>query len=122
MVESRLRQLVMKLEMVENLEIAHPHIKSFDHVYTCYTQQESDDVAHGMPLPPREDPPDESQKRTVYTSIFYIGLAVKPKDPTSNAPRKLDISWPATEFMKLVKGWDHYDETTMGIVVRHLKR
>lgn len=37
-------------------------------------------------------------------------------------PRKLDISWPTTEFTKLVKTWDKFDEATMGIVVRHIKK
>jgi poly(A) polymerase len=37
-------------------------------------------------------------------------------------PRKLDISWPTTEFTKMVKSWDKFDEVKMGIIVRHIKR
>lgn len=37
-------------------------------------------------------------------------------------PRRLDISYPTTEFTKLVKMWEKYDEDTMGIVVRNIKR
>lgn len=37
-------------------------------------------------------------------------------------PRRLDISYPTTEFTKLVKMWEKFDEATMGIVVRHIKR
>lgn len=37
-------------------------------------------------------------------------------------PRKLDISYPTTEFTKQVKMWEKYDEAAMGIVVRHIKR
>ena len=37
-------------------------------------------------------------------------------------PRRLDISYPTTEFTKLVKTWEKFDETTMGIVVRHIRR
>lgn len=40
----------------------------------------------------------------------------------STGPRRLDISYPTTEFSKLVKMWEKYDEATMGIVVRHIKR
>jgi len=36
-------------------------------------------------------------------------------------PRRLDISYPTTEFTKLVKMWEKFDEATMGIVVRHIK-
>ena len=37
-------------------------------------------------------------------------------------PRRLDISYPTTDFMKMVKMWDKFDEATMGIFVRHIKR
>lgn len=37
-------------------------------------------------------------------------------------PRRLDISYPTTEFTKLVKLWEKYDESSMGIIVRHIKR
>ena len=40
----------------------------------------------------------------------------------STGPRRLDISYPTTEFTKLVKMWEKFDEATMGIVVRHIKR
>jgi poly(A) polymerase len=40
----------------------------------------------------------------------------------SLGPRRLDISYPTTEFTKLVKMWDKYDNDKMGIVVRHIKR
>lgn len=39
----------------------------------------------------------------------------------SNAPRKLDISYPTNEFTKLVKMWDKYDPDTMGVIVRYIK-
>ena len=40
----------------------------------------------------------------------------------STGPRRLDISWPTTEFTKMVRGWDKFDEVKMGIIVRHIKR
>jgi poly(A) polymerase Pap1 len=36
--------------------------------------------------------------------------------------RKLNISWPCAEFTKLVKSWDKYDEATMGITIKYIKR
>jgi poly(A) polymerase len=36
--------------------------------------------------------------------------------------RKLNISWPCAEFTKLVKAWDKYDEATMGITIKYIKR
>ena len=36
--------------------------------------------------------------------------------------RRLDISYPTTEFTKVAKMWERFDEATMGLVVRHIKR
>ncbi|KAJ3091075.1 polynucleotide adenylyltransferase [Quaeritorhiza haematococci] len=140
MVESRLRQLVMKLELVENLELAHPYIKGFERVTNCRNSDEAVDAAHGIFPPVREDKdqqPEQSAANAhengttdqnpssdacvVHTTTFYIGLAIKPRDPTTNAPRKLDISWPTQEFTKMVKNWDKYDEKCMGLVVQYIK-
>jgi poly(A) polymerase Pap1 len=38
-----------------------------------------------------------------------------------NGSRKLDLTYPTTEFYKTVKQWDMYDESSMGIHVRYLK-
>lgn len=37
-------------------------------------------------------------------------------------PRRLDISYPTTEFTKMVKQWEHFNDSKMGIVVRHIRR
>jgi poly(A) polymerase len=161
MVESRLRQLVMKLEMVEDIELAHPFIKGYDQVVKCKTEKEKHDAAHGIFLghpevaktdlpsadlaassdslvaatltpskadkngnitPSTKPESEEEQKSTsVYITCLYIGLSVKKKDPSAG-PRKLDISWPIQEFTRLVKGWEKFDETSMAIVVRYIKR
>jgi poly(A) polymerase len=122
----------MKLETVDNLKIAHPYIKGMERVTKCRTDQEGIDAAHGVY--PQEDrngntdeedtaeSKDEEFVKTVYTATFYIGLQVAPKDPTSNAPRRLDITWPTQDFVNLVKMWDGHDESSMGIVVQHIKR
>ncbi|KAK0190467.1 poly-A polymerase [Armillaria mellea] len=125
-VESRIRQLVMKLEYVDSLILAHPFIKGFDRVSYCLSDDEMHMVAQG-------DISDAIVKRTkqdiegkdgcsvVYSTTFYIGLAIEPKQPGLVGPRRLDISYPTTEFTKLVKLWEKYDDLTMGIVVRHIK-
>ena len=135
LVESRLRQLVMKLELVDNLEIAHPFIKGFDRMTECKSEQEKHDVAHGIfPDEPKvemqgeetqktsDEVADEGQKVKIWTTCFYIGLAIKPKDPNSNIPRKLDITWPTSEFNKLVRNSETFREESMGLVIQYLKR
>ncbi|KAF9023176.1 Nucleotidyltransferase, class I, C-terminal-like protein, partial [Rhodocollybia butyracea] len=46
-VESRIRQLVMKLEYVESLILAHPFIKGFEQVCHCLSEEEIRAVAQG---------------------------------------------------------------------------
>jgi len=129
LVESKLRQLVMKLELVDNLVLAHPFIDGFSRATVCLNDEEGLNAAHGI-FPKREKEFTEEEKknlienneaRIVYTTIFYIGLQIEPRAAGQTAPRKLDISWPTSEFTKMVKSWDKYDENSMGIVVQYIK-
>lgn len=145
--ESRIRQLVMKLEYVESLTLAHPFIRGFDQVLYCLTDQELKAAAQGevsetLAKRKKEDIEGKEGSKVVYTTTFYIGLAIEPKQRASTralsehaggslaetreagatGPRKLDISHPTTEFNRQVRMWDKFDEATMGIAVRHIKR
>ncbi|EGF82778.1 hypothetical protein BATDEDRAFT_9489 [Batrachochytrium dendrobatidis JAM81] len=158
-VESRLRQLVMKLELAENLDIAHPYIKGFDKKTMCFNENDQHDVAHGQ-APSSSDAlafieqatkstdgevdkeataqveesatkANSEEKATedttavgtpIWTTTFYVGLAIKPKDPNNVGSRKLDITWPTLEFIKMVKAWDKFEDDSMGIVIQHIKR
>lgn len=125
-VESRLRQLVMKLEFVDQLEVAHPFVKGFDQKHFCLNDSEVRAVAQGDISPAIEKRKEEDMKGVegvseVYTSTFYIGMKVADKKAGTTGPRKLDISYPTTEFTKQVKQWEKYHEETHGIVVRHIR-
>ncbi|KAI0353126.1 poly-A polymerase [Trametes cingulata] len=125
-VESRIRQLVMKLEYVESLALAHPFIKGFEQVSYCLNDEEVRAVAQGeisevIAKRRKEDIEGVEGASAVYSTTFYIGLAVEPRQPGSVGPRRLDISYPTTEFTKLVKMWEKFDENKMGIVVRHIR-
>lgn len=101
-VESRVRQLIMKLELVPTLICAHPFIKGFNQVSHCLDENEVRLVAIGdipeavanrtklKELPKEGDAAkeqDEAAKkedqkdgsRTVWTTTFYIGLCVEPR-------------------------------------------
>ncbi|BGO96658.1 Poly(A) polymerase [Rhodotorula toruloides] len=124
-VESRIRQLVMKLEYVDTLLLAHPFVKSFDRVNYCINEEEQRAVSIGE-VPAAVDKRTEQdliagQGGTVYTTTFYIGLQIERKPAGDKGPRKLDISYPTNEFTKLVKMWDSYDPDSMGVIVRYIK-
>lgn len=46
-VESRLRQLVMKLELVDQIDRAHPFIKGFDRLIMCHNADEEGIISRG---------------------------------------------------------------------------
>ncbi|KAJ1024188.1 hypothetical protein NDA16_003027 [Ustilago loliicola] len=144
-VESKIRQLVMKLELVPTITCAHPFIKGFDQVSECYNDHEVRLVATGdipeevaqrtqkvTALPETEEAKKAAEEeaakitegkeghRMIYTTTFYIGLSIEPK-LAGEGHRKLDISYPTAEFTGKVKQWEQYDEASMGIVVRHIK-
>lgn len=141
LVESKLRQLVSKLELVDLLKIAHPYIHGIEKVHYCFPGQESWDVAHGIfNNPERTFVMDSNQSeeehlkslnfltaeeksllRPIYTTSFYIGLKVEPLTDESPGPRKLNLVWPTTEFLKGARMWDKYDQKTMGITIKNLK-
>lgn len=156
---SKIRLLVKQLEYVDTLELAHPYVDSFDRVNYCLTSEESHTLMTGE-LPPdiaartKEEYENKPGILKVYTSSYFIGLMVEPKDrecvylgslflvlecpddllvldspqcphnvlkANSKVARKLDIAYPTSEFTKLVKSWDKFEQDKMGIVVRHVK-
>jgi len=116
----------MKLEYVDSLILAHPFIKGFEQVSHCISREEVCQVAQGqisdaIAKRTKADIKEIEEGSTVYSTTFYIGLLVEPKPIGSVGPRKLDISYPTTEFTKLVKMWEKYEESQMGIYVRNIK-
>ncbi|KAI7869353.1 Poly(A) polymerase central domain-containing protein [Spinellus fusiger] len=140
LVESRFRQLVLKLELVDMLILAHPYVKGIDKVHYCLNEKEKQDASRGVYSNERSfslseggmeknhlelikentglTAEEESTMSTIYSTTFYIGLYVEPKTGT----RKLNLIWPTSEFVKLVKSWDHFDENQMKVVMKTIKR
>ena len=86
-VESRIRQLVMKLEYVESLALAHPFIKGFEQISYCLNDEEVRAVAQGeiseaVAKRKKEDIEGKDGASAVYSTTFYIGLAVEPRQRT----------------------------------------
>ena len=145
-----MRQLVMRLEYVDALKLAHPYTKGLESVYYCLSEEEAQAISRGE-IPEavahrkKEDIEGKEGAKTMYATSFFVGLSIKPKEGASGqvdwrasmcatsanwlimkagatGPRKLDISFPTNEFQKMVKGWDGYDESVMHIQIRHIKQ
>jgi len=83
-VEAKIRQLVMKLEYVDSLVLAHPFIKGFDQTSYCLGEQEVKAVAQGevsdaVAKRKAEDIVGKEGAGPVHSTTFYIGLAIEPK-------------------------------------------
>jgi poly(A) polymerase Pap1 len=87
-VESKLRQLVMKLENSGDamLDIAHPFVKGFEQVTYCLNEDEVRGAAQGEVNEEMRARTKESIEgkegegaRAIWTMTFYIGLEIKPK-------------------------------------------
>ena len=83
-VESRIRQLVMKLEYVDSLTLAHPFVKGFDQASYCLSEEELRTVAQGeipdaIAKRKKEDIEGKEGASPVYSTTFFIGLAIEPK-------------------------------------------
>lgn len=143
--ESKLRQLVAKLEIIDTLARVHPFIKGFDRTYYALTDEDQATIVVGNPSEAIQhrtapDVKDNPNATPIYTTTYYIGLEIsKPgakegertgqaaathgsTAPASTGPRKLDISQPTSDFMKLARSWEYYKNDIMGIAVRHIKR
>lgn len=74
----------MKLEYVDTLTLAHPFVKGFDQTFYCLSDDEFRAVALGeiseiVKRRKKEDVEGKEGATTVYTTAFYIGLAIEPK-------------------------------------------
>eukprot|EP00304_Pavlova_gyrans_P000538 CAMPEP_0206040220 /NCGR_PEP_ID=MMETSP1466-20131121/5259_1 /ASSEMBLY_ACC=CAM_ASM_001126 /TAXON_ID=44452 /ORGANISM="Pavlova gyrans, Strain CCMP608" /LENGTH=610 /DNA_ID=CAMNT_0053414893 /DNA_START=20 /DNA_END=1849 /DNA_ORIENTATION=- len=89
-VESKLRHLIKKLEVVPHLGGAHPYPKPV---------------------------PAEDGSNGIWSSNFYLGLIVE-KDPTRGDNTVL-LSGAASEFAEMLKQWNQFERESMAIEIQH---
>lgn len=86
----------MKLEYVDSLILAHPFIKGFEQTSYCASPDEIRAVAQGeiSEAIKKRKPEDIEGKEgggPVYSTTFYIGLAIEPKPGTSCLNQKIHL-------------------------------
>lgn len=122
LVESKVRLLVQKLELLDTIEISHPFVKTFEKSYRC-TEEESIKVADGEVVPglvPYDVnlPLEDDGKVSVHTTTLYIGLEIQLDGSTS---KRLDIQWPCQDFFEACKSWNQYDQDICSIFIKHVR-
>ena len=103
----------MKLEYVDSLVLAHPFIKGFDQVSYCLSEEEVRAVAQGeisdvIASRKKEDIEGKEGAGPVYSTTFYIGLAIEPKPGMSYWPVSLLKALMKADSILLLKPalWD----------------
>ena len=132
MVESKLRLLVQKLELVEGIELAHPYVKSFENGYYCDNAEEAheimnlygtlkgDDRVKGVLHAENNDKNKENVENKVelHMTKLFIGLKL---DLSKEGEKKLDIQYPCAEFFNICKGWQDFDSEKHFIQIKNVK-
>jgi poly(A) polymerase len=102
----------MKLEFVDSLTLAHPFIKGFDQCFYCLNDEEVRAVAQGevsevISRRKKEDVEGKEGMSTVYTTTFYIGLAIEPKPRKSTSTRDSlhEMNTPLQLAPSVLVGW-----------------
>lgn len=139
MVESKLRFLVQRLEVLDTIEIAHPFNKSFDNEQVCKTHDEALRIADGHPpmhsavdgpQPSADAGSGSSESKpdgktdgeagapiTVHTTTFYIGLDIKLEGNN----KRLDIQWPCQEFYETCRNWPQFNADMNSIYIKNVR-
>ena len=87
-VESKVRQLVGKLEESGALARVHPFVKGFNKSYYTVNMKEHADIVLGNVPPAVANRTEEEAKQiesderqTIHTTTFYIGMEITRLDP-----------------------------------------
>jgi poly(A) polymerase len=113
LVESKLRLLVQKLEVLDTIELAHPFTKGFDKEHICSSHEEAVKVANGESLPEG----DNKDGETVFTTTLYIGLDIV----LQGTNKTLDIQTPCKEFFETCRAWPGFNEEIYSIFIKNVK-
>lgn len=131
LVESKVRLLVQKLEMVDGIEIAHPYVSDFNDNYYCNDKEQVENVIQGYGSLAGErsaseilhgDFPNKDEviksKLELHLTKLYIGLEI---DLRKQGEKKLDIQYPCSEFFNVCKGSPLYNESNFNIQIKHVR-
>lgn len=115
LVESKIRQLIMRLEVPDSkITIAHPYVKTFDRVNFCKDEEEAKRVAAGEIVAtktvqadlkevakqdaPIETPAEVEDAIQVFSTAFYVGVEIDKTDRKHLQAKRLTISYKEARY------------------------
>jgi poly(A) polymerase len=122
-VESRIRQLVLRLEGEEYIAGAPPFPDTYevevvgpsdDAILKSHFYSEDDSIGH-------DSDKNEDDEKVSYTTCIYVALSVAPPDPNHKGPRRLILDRPVNDFTFLTSTWDKKTED-MRLLIRDIRR
>lgn len=132
-VESKLRLLVMKLEVLTGIKIAHPYVKYFETTYCFDTEEECKDIMdnHGSfkkeefmkkftkVTDENKQAEDIKDKSKVYITTLYVGLDLNIEEKKE----KIDIHIPCNEFFNICKNFSEEFQQVekYSLIIKYLK-
>lgn len=129
LVESKLRHLVLKLEVTDGITLAHPYVKDFSNTYILDGHKPEDIInasgthqgesfLNSLKKPDAED----KDKEKIHVTKLFIGLDIKLNNTTgNNGSKKLDIQVPCSDFYALCKNNTTYDEKIHSLQIKNVK-
>jgi poly(A) polymerase len=151
-VQSRLRLLVKGIDESDSgVEVAHPYYKAVERFHRCKTEAEKDRVLsgsmdfvateeskaadNGEEAKPANGEGTDGEVITIYTTTHYIGLQLREgvvslspgdslidHDVDTEGAKQLDISFPVSDFKRLVTSGPNYDEVKNAVRVVHTRK
>lgn len=127
MIESKVRLLVQKLELVEGINIAHPYVKPFESSYVGTSEEHVQQIIDGYgtlggeaavqnaTILEKLSDEGKEQANEVHLTKLYIGLDI------AEGHKKLDIQYPCLEFFGICKGWATFDEKVHVVQIKNVK-
>lgn len=125
MIESKLRLLVLKLELVDGVKLALPYFKTFEDDYKCKTANDVQNIVElygtlaGEAIAKEsllEGPSDASEDgHELHLTKLYIGLDIM------DGKKKLDIQVPCSDFFGICKSWQDFDENLHSLQIKKVK-
>lgn len=127
-VESRLRHLVLKLEVTDGVQLARPYVKDFTDRYLLQGTSsklvvdaagcaEGEVLLRSLPKPEH----DADEKSQIHVTRLYVGLDIKIASNYGDGPKKLDIQYPCADFFGICKGWSSFNEAVHNILIKTVK-
>ncbi|KAI8085123.1 polymerase [Halteromyces radiatus] len=121
LVESRLRQLLTKLESSPYIALVHPFIDGIEDKRRCTNRKDVREFI-GATKPRNSTDDLEPFEQTIYTKTFYIGLYTRTEISSTSPSVSIDLTMEMNSFKYGLQHHPSFDKEHTRINLRYLNR